>query len=51
MRFDMKKGPLSKKEKASAAKAKRKHDPNPDRKGDPILVSSTKKGGKRLIKK
>ena len=41
---------LSKKEKASAAKAKRKHDPNPDRKGDPILVSSTKKGGKRLIK-
>ena len=42
---------LSKKEKASAAKAKRKHDPNPDRKGDPILVASTKKGGKRLIKK
>ena len=42
---------LSKKEKASAAKAKRKHDPNPDRKGDPILVSSIKKGGKRLIKK
>ena len=42
---------LSKKEKASAVRAKRKHDPNADRKGDPILVSSTKKGGKRLIKK
>lgn len=43
---------LSKKERAAAVRAKRKHDPNPDRKGKPILVSSTKtKSGKRLIKK
>ena len=43
---------LSKKERAAAVRAKRKHDPNPDRKGKPILVSSKKtKSGKRLIKK
>ena len=34
---------LSKKQRAAAVRAKRKHDPNPDRKGKPILVSSKKK--------
>ena len=35
---------LSKKERASAVRAKRKHDPNPERKGDPINVSNFGKG-------
>jgi hypothetical protein len=35
---------LTKKERASAVKAKRKHDPNPERKGDPINVSNFGKG-------
>jgi len=35
---------LSKKERASAVRAKRKHDPNPERKGKPINVSSFGKG-------
>jgi predicted kinase len=35
---------LSKKERASAVKAKRRHDPNPERKGAPINVSSFGKG-------
>ena len=35
---------LSKKERASAVKAKRRHDPNPERQGKPINVSSFGKG-------
>jgi predicted ABC-type ATPase len=35
---------LSKKERAAAVRAKRKHDPNPERKGDPINVSNFGKG-------
>ena len=35
---------LTKKERASAVRAKRKHDPNPERKGDPINVSNYGKG-------
>jgi predicted ABC-type ATPase len=35
---------LSKKERASAVRAKRKHDPNPERKGEPINVSNYGKG-------
>jgi hypothetical protein len=35
---------LSKKERAAAVVAKRKHDPNPERKGAPINVSSDGKG-------
>ena len=35
---------LSKKERAAAVRAKRKHDPNPERKGEPINVSSFGKG-------
>lgn len=39
-----KRAQLSKKERASAVRAKRKHDPNPERKGAPINVSSYGKG-------
>jgi len=39
-----KRASLSKKERAAAVKAKRKHDPNPERKGAPINVSSYGKG-------
>jgi predicted kinase len=39
-----KRASLSKKERASAVAAKRKHDPNPERKGEPINVSSFGKG-------
>jgi predicted kinase len=35
---------LSKKERASAVASKRRHDPNPERKGEPINVSSFGKG-------
>jgi predicted kinase len=35
---------LSKKERASAVRAKRKYDPNPERKGEPINVSNFGKG-------
>lgn len=35
---------LSKKERAAAVKAKRRHDPNPERKGAPINVSNFGKG-------
>jgi len=35
---------LSKSERAAAVRAKRKHDPNPERKGDPINVSNYGKG-------
>jgi hypothetical protein len=35
---------LTKKERASAVRAKRKHDPNPERKGEPINVSNFGKG-------
>ena len=35
---------LTKKERASAVRAKRKHDSNPERKGDPINVSNFGKG-------
>ena len=35
---------LSKKERASAVSAKRRHDPNPERKGEPINVSNVGKG-------
>ena len=35
---------LTKKERASAVRAKRKHDPNPERKGEPINVSNYGKG-------
>lgn len=39
-----KRGMLTKKERAAAVRAKRKHDPNPERKGDPINVSNFGKG-------
>jgi hypothetical protein len=39
-----KRASLSKKERASAVAAKRKHDPNPERKGEPINVSNFGKG-------
>ena len=39
-----KRAKLSKKERASAVAAKRKHDPNPERKGEPINVSNFGKG-------
>jgi hypothetical protein len=35
---------LSKSERAAAVRAKRKHDPNPERKGEPINVSNYGKG-------
>ena len=35
---------LTKKERASAVRAKRKHDPNPERQGEPINVSNYGKG-------
>jgi hypothetical protein len=39
-----KRAKLSKKERASAVAEKRKHDPNPERKGEPINVSNFGKG-------
>jgi hypothetical protein len=39
-----KRAQLTKKERASAVSAKRKHDPNPERKGGPINVSNFGKG-------
>jgi hypothetical protein len=39
-----KRASLSKKERASAVSAKRRHDPNPERKGEPINVSNFGKG-------
>jgi len=39
-----KRASLSKKERASAVRAKRKYDPNPERKGQPINVSNFGKG-------
>ena len=39
-----KRAQLSKKERASAVAAKRRHDPNPERKGEPINVSNFGKG-------
>jgi hypothetical protein len=39
-----KRGRLSKEERAAAVRAKRKHDPNPERKGEPIMVSNFGKG-------
>ena len=39
-----KRAALTKKERASAVRAKRKHDPNPERKGEPINVSNFGKG-------
>jgi hypothetical protein len=39
-----KRASLTKKERASAVRAKRKHDPNPERKGAPINVSNFGKG-------
>ena len=39
-----KRAKLSKKERASAVAAKRRHDPNPERKGEPINVSNFGKG-------
>ena len=39
-----KRASLTKKERASAVRAKRKHDPNPERKGEPINVSNFGKG-------
>jgi len=39
-----KRAALSKKERASAVAAKRRHDPNPERKGEPINVSNFGKG-------
>ena len=39
-----KRAKLSKKERVSAVAAKRKHDPNPERKGEPINVSNFGKG-------
>lgn len=41
---NQKRAQLSKKERAAAVAAKRKHDPNPDRKGAPINVSNFGKG-------
>jgi hypothetical protein len=35
---------LSKRERASAVRTKRRHDPNPERKGEPIMVSNFGKG-------
>lgn len=39
-----KRAKLSQKERAAAVRSKRKHDPNPERKGEPINVSSFGKG-------
>ena len=39
-----KRAQLSKKERASAVASKRRHDPNPERKGEPINVSNFGKG-------
>jgi hypothetical protein len=39
-----KRNSLTKKERASAVASKRKHDPNPERKGEPINVSNFGKG-------
>jgi polyhydroxyalkanoate synthesis regulator phasin len=39
-----KRAKLSKSERAAAVRAKRKHDPNPERKGEPINVSNFGKG-------
>ena len=39
-----KRASLSKKERATAVAAKRRHDPNPERKGEPINVSNYGKG-------
>jgi predicted ABC-type ATPase len=39
-----KRASLTKKERASAVSAKRRHDPNPERKGEPINVSNVGKG-------
>ncbi len=39
-----KRAALSKKERAAAVRSKRKHDPNPERKGSPINVSNFGKG-------
>jgi hypothetical protein len=39
-----KRASLTKKERASAVKTKRKHDPDPERKGSPINVSNYGKG-------
>jgi hypothetical protein len=39
-----KRAKLSKKERAAAVAAKRRHDPNPERKGEPINVSNFGKG-------
>lgn len=39
-----KRASLTKKERAAAVRAKRKHDPNPERKGEPINVSNFGKG-------
>ena len=39
-----KRASLTKKERASAVASKRKHDPNPERKGEPINVSNFGKG-------
>ena len=39
-----KRASLSKKERASAVASKRRHDPNPERKGEPINVSNFGKG-------
>lgn len=39
-----KRASLTKKERASAVRTKRKHDPNPERKGSPINVSNYGKG-------
>ena len=39
-----KRAQLSKTERASAVRTKRKHDPNPERKGKPIMVSNFGKG-------
>ena len=39
-----KRASLTKKERASAVAAKRRHDPNPERKGEPINVSNYGKG-------
>lgn len=39
-----KRAKLSKGERASAVRTKRKHDPNPERKGKPIMVSNFGKG-------
>ena len=39
-----KRAQLSKGERAAAVRTKRKHDPNPERKGEPIMVSNFGKG-------